>query len=88
MTRWTRAPVVTLCGYCRDPRLIQAGEPCMEITLPGVQRRRLRCVTCAGPAPPDLPPLEKPVPVSPQRKMTRAKAVGMVLDFKKAQSGE
>lgn len=87
MTRWTRSTVATLCGFCVEPRLIRAGDPCLEIQLPGIHRPRYRCVTCAGPAPPDLPPLESAPPIQTTRKMTRVKAFGTVLDFKIAQGG-
>ena len=52
--QWRRVPADTLCGYCVN-RVIAKGEPVLFTTLPTVKRERVRCVSCAGPAPPDLP---------------------------------
>ena len=47
-------PADSLCGYCPQ-RIIVKNEPALFITLPGVTRERVRCVNCAGEAPPQLP---------------------------------
>lgn len=44
------------CGFCKS-RDIKQGEPVLYVTLPNVKREMRRCVDCAGPAPPDLPPM-------------------------------
>lgn len=51
--RWERATSDTLCGYCRLH--IPEDAPIHVTTLVGVDRKRIRCQLCAGPAPPDLP---------------------------------
>ncbi len=51
---WRRMPADSLCGYCPQ-RIIVKHEPALFITLPGVKRERVRCVNCAGEAPPNLP---------------------------------
>lgn len=38
-------------------REIKQGDPVMIVTLANVKREMRRCVDCAGPAPPDLPPM-------------------------------
>lgn len=53
MRQWTRAAIDRYCGGCGA--LMAPGQPLLIITLPGVQRKRYRCVACEGPAPPDLP---------------------------------
>ncbi len=54
--RWDRAPRALLCGGCAD-RHIPAGDPVCYVKVGLVTRELCRCVDCAGPAPPDLPPL-------------------------------
>jgi hypothetical protein len=39
------------------------------LTTPNVKRERYRCQTCAGQAPPDLPPLADRVPVKTTKKL-------------------
>ena len=56
MKRWARAPRLMFCGYCKS-RAIQQGDPILFINTPWMKRELRRCVDCAGPAPPDLPPL-------------------------------
>jgi|SRR5882724_10306650 len=56
MRQWARAPRVLYCGFCKS-REIKQGDPVLFVTLPNVKREMRRCVDCAGPAPPDLPPL-------------------------------
>ena len=56
MRRWTRAPHAQFCGFC-PRREIAQGDPVLVVTLPTLKREMRRCVDCAGPAPPDLPPL-------------------------------
>jgi hypothetical protein len=64
-----RAPVDDLlCGCCKA--FIRKGAPIFVYELAGVkgrQREKVRCVTCAGPAPPDLPPLIELAPLPPPR---------------------
>jgi hypothetical protein len=56
MRQWARAPRLMSCGFCKG-RDIKQGDPVLYITLPNVKREMRRCTDCAGPAPPDLPPL-------------------------------
>jgi len=44
-----------MCGLC--PKQIAVGAPVLELRIDGLRAVRLRCESCAGPAPPDLPPL-------------------------------
>lgn len=53
MNEWRRNPSDTLCGYCGEQILTDA--PALFTKLPNVKRERVRCVKCAGEAPPDLP---------------------------------
>lgn len=54
MRHWTRAKVEERCGLCG--LTIYRDQPMLYVLLQGVKRKLLRCVDCAGPAPPDLPP--------------------------------
>jgi hypothetical protein len=65
MRTWARAPLGTheRCGQCGAA--IPAGAPLLRITLPAVVRALRRCEACAGPAPPDLPPLPVVAPPPP-----------------------
>lgn len=54
---WRRVPTECFCGHCVPNRTIVKGELALFIVLPGVTRPRIRCQTCAGDAPPDLPAL-------------------------------
>lgn len=56
MKRWSRAPRLLFCGFCKR-REIQKGDPVLLITIGQSSREMRRCVDCSGPAPPDLPPL-------------------------------
>jgi len=71
--RWTRARVATLCGSCH--RHIVAGEPLLQLAV-GVGAKtgrivKVRCTTCVGPAPPDLPERIELEPPRPALDMTR-----------------
>jgi len=85
VTTWTRALVDTLCGAC--PRRIRRGEPFLEIRVAGVTRSLRRCQSCAGEAPPDLPPLEGTSP-APVIEPVSAIAARAAPDFKQRQLGE
>jgi len=50
---WDRASRLQLCGRCG--RHIEKGDPLLVITI-GSTVQKVRCATCDGPAPPDLPP--------------------------------
>ncbi len=55
--QWRRAPSATLCGYCSQ-RTIERGEPAIYIKIShAIKREMIRCQTCAGEAPPELPEL-------------------------------
>jgi len=53
--RWTRAKVPTLCGRCA--RRIEVGDPLLLLTIGSATKPipKVRCTSCYGPAPPDLP---------------------------------
>ena len=53
MREWTRAKVEEGCGRCANR--IYPDQPMLYVLLKGVRRKLIRCVECAGPAPPDLP---------------------------------
>ncbi len=54
MTRWDRVPYAAICGFCR--KSLGVNDVAAYTRLPNVKRERIRCVDCAGPAPPELPP--------------------------------
>jgi hypothetical protein len=58
MRTWTRAPRVRRCGRCGTD--VAVGAPYLSIRLAGTGRELVRCATCEGPAPPDLPALIEP----------------------------
>ncbi len=53
MRTWTRALTVTRCGGCGT--LVADGAPLLEIRIEPIRLRRVRCESCEGPAPPNLP---------------------------------
>lgn len=54
MKTWTRTAIDAHCGGCR--RRLFPGDPALEMDLPGIRAKKLRCPDCAGSeAPPDLP---------------------------------
>lgn len=74
------------CGLCAS--LIEAGAPVLRITVPNVRRTLIRCVSCVGPAPPELPELvaiQAPEPVTMSSLQSVARTVGQ--DFKALASG-
>ena len=81
MRHWTRSLRLQLCDYCHA--YIQDGDPLLEIRLNGVRRETVRCVACAGPAPPDLPVYERQT----TKPMTHLKKA-LPKDFKLAQGGD
>jgi len=78
MRRWLRATSDRLCGLCHG--LIHEGEPVLLIDI-GPTIKLYRCERCAGPAPPDLPPLVAPVPI-PRTVLTRFSRGMLPLDWK------
>ena len=50
---WTRADRDGACGGCNEP--IASGDRIRLTIIAGVTRRFVRCATCAGGAPPELP---------------------------------
>jgi hypothetical protein len=38
------------------PHIIAVGEPMLVIEIAGLPKRKYRCASCAGEAPPELPP--------------------------------
>lgn len=53
MRQWRRAARTRQCGRCARP--ILKGEPLLTISLSGHRWKLVRCETCGGGAPPDLP---------------------------------
>jgi hypothetical protein len=53
MKRWERATRNRRCGCCGEP--IHHGDPVLVLTIQAVVK--VRCVSCDGPAPADLPAL-------------------------------
>lgn len=53
--RWVRCDYGARCGGCGQG--IAIGDPLLELAIPNLHRHPVRCAACAGPAPPDLPPL-------------------------------
>ncbi len=54
MRAWARATRLRHCGRCGTD--VAVGAPYLSIRV-GAGRELVRCVTCEGPAPPDLPPV-------------------------------
>ena len=84
---WRRAFYRQLCGRCNEP--IESGAPVLIVQLTGMARQLLRCVVCAGPAPPDLPELVEQMAAT-QAPMVPLKHVArpLAFDWKRAQAGE
>jgi hypothetical protein len=65
MTAWTRDRAVRRCGQCGQA--IPIGDVFLLLTFNGRHFKKYRCATCAGPAPPELPPVivydEPPPPI-------------------------
>ncbi len=64
MTQWERVSFTAKCGECGA--ILADSTPMLTIQLSNVRRKLIRCQTCAGPAPPDLP-------LAPVRYETRTK---------------
>ena len=77
MKTWERARLDRLCGACG--RVIAVGE----LLLAFGAARKLRCVQCAGEAPPEIlpPPIERPRQPAPIP-MTRFTPDMLPLDWK------
>lgn len=56
MRTWTRVAVPTYCGGCGN--LVPAEGAVLHISIPGVNKPKIRCEDCDGPAPNNLPELE------------------------------
>ena len=68
MRRWQRATLRGMCGGCGST--IPVDAVVTVITLPGVRAPMLRCATCEGGAPPELPRepvLDEPEGAAPAR---------------------
>jgi hypothetical protein len=63
MTTWTRERGLQHCGQCGQE--IPAGDVLLRITFGGCKAKKYRCVTCAGPAPPELPAHIEQTPLPP-----------------------
>jgi len=75
MREWRRVPADTLCGNCSNT--IPQDEPAIYIKLENVKRELVRCQSCIGVAPPDLPPRIRPQSTTkPMQKLKRT-ALGM-----------
>jgi hypothetical protein len=88
MRRWERATRHVLCGGCGAA--IETGDPVLVYfgaTAGATPRRFIRCASCGGGAPPDLPTaiVFDPTPL-PRLDMTR---LGVLpLDFRTRAAGE
>lgn len=71
MRKWMRLESWRLCGQCGVH--LGFGDPVLTIQLPGLHRHLIRCQTCVGPAPPDLPLL--PVKSHMTKRMTPLRSV-------------
>ena len=80
---WERAIVDVRCGLCGAP--IPRGTPCHVYVFPYVEK--VRCATCAGEAPPELPalPVRQPEP-PPALPFVRFGPSMLPLDFKQRQA--
>ena len=88
MTEWVRAASDCLCGRCAAP--IRADVPILLVIVPGVQKPRIRCQTCAVEPVPDLPAAMERTPIRPSHRMLplRAWMPSVLSDWKLKQSGE
>lgn len=79
MREWQRLRLARLCGRCG--RLCAVGDPVLIIAA--ARWRKVRCATCAGEPPPELPALcervEESRPMVPIRRLA-----GLSLDWKRA----
>ena len=77
MKEWLRLRVSRPCGFCGDRLAVG------EVVLAFGAARKLRCVKCAGEAPPEIlpPPIERPRQPAPIP-MTRFSAGMLPLDWK------
>lgn len=73
MQHWARVKRARICGGCG--RTLAIGDPVLVITL-ARQVDKIRCATCNGPAPPDLPdyrpgadPLQLPALLQPMKRL-------------------
>lgn len=83
MTRWTRTPTDRMCGRCAG--LIRSGSAVLVIELPQLSHTKIRCETCGGGAPPDLPLVIEQKATTPTSTWSR---VGLLpFDVKMAQAG-
>lgn len=65
--------------------MIEPGAPMLVMELPGIKRRKVRCVQCAGEPVPDLPRDAAPVQQRTKRLAPIAKVAG---DWKRRSVGE
>lgn len=93
MKGWERTPRQVVCGKCCA--VIAIGDPVFVYANAEFKWRKFRCVTCAGPAPADLPELEvrsvsiHPTPITPKPPRPYATRIGTIAeDFKIKQSGD
>ncbi len=74
---WTRNPAIyQKCGRCGAD--IPRGDPMIELILPMLTHKPVRCVACAGPAPPDLPALVESTAPKPERVQRFTKVSSLV----------
>lgn len=87
MTGWTRTPLQRVCGRCAGH--IDRGAPIYVMELARLSHTKIRCESCAGPAPDDLPPfteLPRPTPSAPLS-FARFSVSALPFDYKQAQAG-
>jgi len=85
MTRWDRAIRDQWCGRCGHR--IATGDPVFVLTLQSTEK--VRCATCEGPAPPDLPALVERAPIDmPRMVRFAAGAMALPLDWKARSAGD
>lgn len=95
MRHWQRANRDRVCGLC-DGRIAK-GEPLQVVTIVAITDPKVRCVKCAGPAPPDLPELNGPASGAREDVLGKSgrstgarsfvKVGAIVQDYKQAQAG-
>jgi hypothetical protein len=76
-----------LCGFCGNP--IRKGEPVLFLIVPGLDRRKTRCVDCTSEMPPEVLPdaPSDPDPVASAAPRSFAPMRDLAFDWKKQQAG-
>ena len=87
MRTWTRAAIARHCGNCGAA--IAVGAPVLELAIPELVQRKVRCPACAG----ESVPADLPARVDPQTPFLRLVPIPtgahvLPFDYKSAAAGD